>query len=127
MDQAAIKDWIAADDKTRRHKFSPARVRERLAKASAVPMIATQDWYSKLCEKYTHVTPKTKPNLHSDERPRCGGFFQQKGLDEALGRLAGILGFLTMLVCKFFKLDDLFREISTMLKGNKALGIIEDA
>jgi hypothetical protein len=75
---SAIKEWLAADDKTRRNKFSPARVRERLSKALVAPMIADQDWYSHLCEKYTHVTPDTKPNFHNDERPRCGGFFQKK-------------------------------------------------
>ena len=56
----AIKQWLAADDKARRNKFSPARVRERLAKTAVMPMIADADWYGTLCEKYTHVTPNTK-------------------------------------------------------------------
>jgi hypothetical protein len=127
VDQTAIKEWLEADEKTRRNKFSPARVRDRLSKTSVVPMIATQDWYSKLCEKYTHITPKTKPNFHNEERPMCGGFFQEKGLDEALGRLAAILGFLAMFVCKFFKFEDLFGEISSILRSDDALDIIEDA
>ncbi len=116
----AIKQWLAADDKARRNKFSPARVRERLAKTAVMPMIADADWYGTLCEKYTHVTPNTKPNFHNDERPRCGGFFQEKGLDEVLGNLATILGFLAMFVCRFFDFDDLFKEISSMLKDDAA-------
>ncbi len=116
----AIKQWLAADDKARRNKFSPARVRERLAKTAVMPMIADADWYGTLCEKYTHVTPNAKPNFHNDERPRCGGFFQEKGLDEVLGNLATILGFLAMFVCRFFDFDDLFKEISSMLKDDAA-------
>ena len=115
VEEGAMQEWLNSDDKTRRNKFSPARVRERVAKSALMPMVADYDWYSTLCEKYTHVTPKTKPNFHNEERPMCGGQFQQKGLDESLGRLAGILGILAMLICKHFQFDDLFADIKAML------------
>jgi hypothetical protein len=125
VEEGAIQEWLTADDKTRRNKFSPARVRERVRKNSVVPMIADGDWYSDLCEKYTHVTPKTKPNFHNQERPMCGGHFQLNGLDEALGQLATILGFLSMFVCKYFKFDDLFGEIKALLRGEDDLKMSE--
>ena len=121
FEEGAIQEWLKLNDKARRNKFSPGRVRDRLKKTGVVPMLVDDDWYSNLCEKYTHVTPKTRPNFHNDQQPMCGGFFQQKGLDEVLGRMAGVLGFLSMFVCRYFKLDDLFHDISSMLRAADSL------
>jgi hypothetical protein len=119
FEQNSMQEWLQADEKTRRNKFSPASVRKRLAKFDADAMIAYGDWYSDLCEKYTHVTPKTRPNFHNDKQPMCGGHFQSEGLDEVLGQLVMVLGALSMFICRYFKFDDLFQEISDMLKGGE--------
>jgi hypothetical protein len=126
FDPEALKEWLATDDKTRRNKFSPAAVRKLLSKSVNLPLIADEDWYSSMCEKYTHVSPKTKPNFHNVERPICGGLFQEKGLDEVLGRLAAVLGHLSLGICRSFNFNDLFDEISEMLIGDDEEGATQE-
>jgi hypothetical protein len=82
-----------------------------------MPVIVDGDWYSELCERYTHITPQTKPNFHNDERPLCGGMFQPKGLEKSLGQLVTAITALAMFICKYFKFDDLFKEITAALRG----------
>jgi hypothetical protein len=70
VDKDAIREWLSCDDRTRRRRFSPAEVRKALARDGNAFMIADDDWYSRLCEKYTHVNPQTKPNVHNAGRKR---------------------------------------------------------
>jgi hypothetical protein len=117
VEKGAIQEWLRADEKTRWNKFRPGKVRERLAKADVkLPLIADADWYSSLTEKYTHLSPKMRPNFHNEERPVCGGVFQPKGLNEVLGSLVAILMFLSMFICRYFQFDDLFEEITRMIR-----------
>ena len=73
-------------------------------------MYADKDWYSNFCEGYTHVTPKTRPNAHGSTA-NVGGVYQVDGIDKSLNELSTLLGFIAMIVCRYFKFDDLLREI----------------
>jgi len=112
VDKDALRRWLTADRQTRLQDFSPAKVRRLLATKAEPMMYADTDWYSSLCEKYTHVNPGTKPNLHNAEGlPHVGGVLQPAGLTNSLSELATVLGFVAMPVCKYFRFDDLFDEL----------------
>lgn len=116
VDKESFQKWINGDTQTRLREFGPAQVRKLIARQDAEHLYADKDWYSDLCERYTHVTPETKPNFHNDERATCGGRFQPAGLDKSLSELTTVLGILSMYVAKYFKFDDLFAELVEILK-----------
>ena len=111
IDKNAFSEWLSSDKKTRLQKFSPAKVRKILKEKGEVLMYADKDWYSNLCEKYVHVSPDTKPNMHNESMAVAGGIYQEKGLETSLNELSTIVCFTSMLICKYFDLDDLFRDI----------------
>ncbi len=112
IDKTAIKKWIASDKKTRLKEFGPAHVRTLLQQKAPELLIADTDWYSQFCELYTHVTPQTKPNVHNETGlAHAGGTFQPQGYASALDELATVLASVAMIVCRYFKFDDLFEEI----------------
>jgi hypothetical protein len=77
VDKNALREWLSADKRTRLRKFSPARVRSALKQEESAVLLADDDWYSRFCEAYTHITPQTKPNVHNDaNQPFVGGVFQ---------------------------------------------------
>src|SRR6266446_3806804 len=116
VDKEALREWLSSDAKTRLRKFSPAAVRGILELKGKELMYADKDWYSNLCESYTHVTPATKPNMHNDRAlAHVGGLYQSEGLAKSINELATVLGFIAMLICGYFKFDDLFTEISNHL------------
>jgi hypothetical protein len=119
VDSTAIKEWIKSDDKTRRNKFGPARVRAALEKCGVVHAYADADWYSDLCEKYVHVTPGTQPNKHDDTSGFVGGKYQEAGFKKALEGLTGITSVLALLICRYFKFDDLFDQIKRAAGSNE--------
>jgi len=83
--------------------------------------IADEDWYSRFCEGYTHITPHTKPGMHNAAgRGNAGGIFQLAGLGLALEELVTVLVSLAMMVCKFFKFDDLFDDLVHGFEGASA-------
>ncbi len=76
-------------------------------------MYADKDWYSSLCENYTHVNAGTKPNAHNDKSlPHAGGVLQPAGLERSLDELVAVLGFVAMPICRYFNFDDLFEELT---------------
>jgi hypothetical protein len=112
MEPGKIQEWVNADKATRLREFSPAKVRRLLG--DKVVMDAT--WYGNLCESFTHVTPQTKPNHHTEGlNGHCGGMFQEQGLESSLEQLLNTLGPISMMICKYFKYDDLFDEISELI------------
>ncbi len=112
IDKTAFNKWIASDKKTRLREFGPARVRTLLQQKAPELLIADSDWYSHFCESYTHATPHTKPNIDSETgRARVGGTFQPRRYATTLGELATVLASVALIVCRYFKLDDLFGEI----------------
>lgn len=117
-DKDALREWLASDLKTRLKKFSPAKVRELLKNTGQGCPHFGGDWYSELCEKYTHVNPSTKPNLHNDAgQAFVGGVYQREGLEKSLGELATVTGVTALFVCSYVKFDDLFAEISELVES----------
>lgn len=118
VDKDALKEWLGSDAKTRMTKFSPAKVRKLLEEKGRELMYADRDWYSQLCENYTHVHPGTAPNLHNKtNQAYVGGIFQEDGLWKAIGELATVLSFLSMIISRYFKFDDLFELLNSQIKG----------
>lgn len=72
-------------------------------------------WYRKMSEDYTHVTPGTKPNNHGGV-PFVGGKFDKDGMKKCFSAMLYVLVTLALFICRFFKFDDLFRELSKKLK-----------
>jgi hypothetical protein len=116
VDKESFRRWLSADSKSRRRDFSPVKVRLLLEKHSTIPMPVDEDWYSELCEKYSHVTPGTSPNMHSDDRlRRVGGMLQPHGLAECAGQLAMVLVPLALMVSRYVNLADTVAEIEAAL------------
>jgi hypothetical protein len=110
-DPEAIQEWINADAKTLRNKFRPAQVRKLLEDRNSQLMYATRKRYGDLSESYIHVTPQTKPNEHSG-RAWVGGAFQKEGAQKVFGELATVLCNIGLVTCRWFKFDDLFKELA---------------
>lgn len=116
IDKPAFGRWVASDKKARLTEFSPFKVRKRLEKAAPEMLIADDDWYSRFCESYTHATPHTRPNVHNgSNNAHVGGTFQATGYESVLGEVATLLASVAMLVCRYFKYDDLFAELQRMI------------
>lgn len=111
IDPTAIQEWINADAKTLKKKFKPADVRKLLEDRNSELMYATKEWYGDLSESYIHITPQTKPNQHSG-RAWVGGAFQKEGAQKVFGELATVLCNIGLVTCKWFKFDDLFKELA---------------
>ncbi len=123
VDKEALKQWLNSDKKTRLKMFSPSAIRKALERQEPQLILATDDWYARFCESYTHVTPQTKPNMHNTYgRAHVGGVYQEQGLDAALSELATVLTSVAMIVCRYFKFSDLFDEISTLLRSARTEG-----
>ncbi len=116
VDKNALRDWLYSDKKTRLMKYSPVKVRQLLEKSGEWPVYIEHEWYSKICEKYTHITPSTRPNMHNEiGLATVGGVFQQQGMENALDELATLAGMTAMIICQYFNFDDLFAEIDSHL------------
>ena len=117
VNKEALRDWLASTPETRRKKFGPGKIRDMLRKNGAgFPILADTDWYSRLCESYTHVTPKTRPGAHGrDSKDWVGPVFQKQGADSSISELAGIIAPLAAMICAYFKFDDLFAEIESLI------------
>lgn len=118
VDSDAIREWLAADKKERLNKFGPTAIRKRLEPENM--LLVGQDWYSEFCEKYTHVTPVTKPNEHGEDGPMVGGVVGDEGTRKSIDQLTYVLSVTAILVCRFFDFDDLFSDIEKLLYQAKA-------
>jgi len=119
VDKNALSEWLASDKQTRIRKFGPVKIRALLKKHDPALLIATDDWYAEFCEKYTHVTPQTRPNLHAaTDQAHVGGAHNTKELQRVLGELSTIVGSVAMIVCKYADLDDLIDEIVRIVRKN---------
>ncbi len=118
IDKAALKEWLSSDKKTRLSKFSPSKIRKALERQEPALVLASEDWYAKFCEAYTHVTPQTKPNMHNSRgQAYVGGVYQAEGLNSTLEELATVLASVAMIVCGYFKFSDLLAEITAVVKS----------
>ncbi len=119
VDKNALREWLSSDKKTRLRKFSPSQVRKALEREQPTLLLANEDWYARFCETYSHVTPRTKPNMHNATgKGYAGGVYQPEGLRTTFGELATVLGAVALIVCGYFKFDDLFKEISGILDSD---------
>jgi len=117
VDKAALSEWLASDTRTRITKFSPAKIRKALEDKDSAVVIASSEWYSDFCEKYTHVTPQTRPNPHtSDGNGSVGGIHDANGLRKVIDELTPMVASVSILVCKYADLDDLHDEIVRIVR-----------
>ena len=114
VDKNSWKEWLEADKKKRMHKFSPAKIRKILEKHGSEYMYADKNWYSKFCEDYTHVHPKTKPNAHNT--PHIGGAVKSEGLSLSINELTNVIFYISIIVSKYAGLDDLFDDLANLVK-----------
>jgi len=110
-------EWLNADEKERKTKFSPLRVRMRLEEMEK-PLVATESWYKDYCERFTHVTPHTRPNQYDQSITGiAGGVLQKEGLDKSIGDLASISGSLALLIAHAFKFNDLWEALTYTIEN----------
>ena len=114
MTEGNIQEWIHSDKKTRLNKFSPAKVRKLIGEHA----IMDSEWYSNLCESYTHIIAKAKPNMHNEnDISICGGRMQAEGISKALGQLTEIVVAIALYICRYFQYEDLLEEIGSQING----------
>ncbi len=85
-------DWMSSDEQTIRTKFSPASVRKALKKeGSSVPI--NEKIYGNLSKRFNHISPSTRPELHSNmDRPVASGTFQESGIEKTVCYMAYFIG-----------------------------------
>ncbi len=117
FDKPQFRRWIESDDNTRKREFSPVKIRKIIEEKRGV-LIADSNWYGRFCQAYTHVTPKTVPGMYNPSgQGNAGGVYQSEGLSKTLEELANVLVPSAMFVCMYFKFDDLFQEIESLIKA----------
>ena len=92
------------------YPFGPAKVRAMLEQSGIVLM--DKEWYSDLCESYTHIKPQTRPNNYNeDKRNICGGIVQPIGVEKTVDQLGTVVSMIALFYCRYFELDDYFELI----------------
>lgn len=84
----AFSDWRSLEDKQRRDRYSPVKVRLAIeALGSSVPVDA--DRYAELSRRSVHVAPGNSPQRYNPVGiPTLGAFFQSPGVLVVLNELA---------------------------------------
>jgi hypothetical protein len=91
-DVNAFEKWKNSDGRTRMREFKPSMVRQALEKLNA-PIPVGKEIYKLLSERATHVTPNTRPELHSkSDHPFAGGYFQEDGVRICVAHIGFALG-----------------------------------
>ncbi len=115
-DPTLFRDWLVSDPETRKKIFSPYKIRMALENSGGI-QVADEEWYTRFCEGYTHISPTSNPGMHNETgRGFSGGVYQPKGLQLALDELVNVLVALALFVSRFFKFDDLFAELTHNLE-----------
>jgi hypothetical protein len=110
-DKTSFEAWLSASDEERIKRFKPVQIRILIERANGI-IVVDKDVYAELCKLATHITPKTVPNLHSDDqRPRVGGGFQEEGFNKALEKISELLFFSAIAFAKFTGHDELYEQI----------------
>jgi hypothetical protein len=91
-DAGAFERWKNSDDRVRMNDFKPSKVRQALEYLNAgIPVGKTI--YKTLSEHATHVTPNTRPELHSNsDHPFPGGTFQEDGVRMCIAHIGFAIG-----------------------------------
>ncbi|WP_143032408.1 hypothetical protein [Nitrosomonas sp. Nm33] len=91
-DVGAFERWRSSDDRARMRDFKPSEVRRTLEQLR-VPTLVGRDIYKVLSERATHVTPSTRPELHSNvDHPLAGGSFQEDGVRMCIAHIGFAVG-----------------------------------
>lgn len=114
----AIEEWKAADRLGRITRFSPVKIRERLAcLGELIPMDKTK--YESLCEWSTHPVPDMQPQKfnHAGKSMTGGIHFQAAGFLVVLNEMAIIESLLVFYAAKSCGVArDVFQEIGRACK-----------
>jgi hypothetical protein len=106
-DTGAFEQWRSSDDRTRMNKFKPSQVRAALEKLN-VPTPVDKGIYKVLSERATHVTPSTRPELHSNvDHPLAGGSFQEDGLRMCLVHIGLAIGMTALAATRLLNPEEL--------------------
>lgn len=106
---AALEEWSACSRQQRMQKFSPVKVRLRLAKTTGP--IVTEARYAALSERSSHVQPETRPQAHNILGiPTLGADVQAKGILVCLNEIALPLGVTATFGSYLLELDRNDRE-----------------
>jgi hypothetical protein len=101
---ARLEEWKSSDTKSRLKKFSPIHVRLALEQAG-VPMPLDKERYGRLSETATHISPRTRPQMHNVAGvPTLGALFQEMGALVALNELAWATGWAGLVGAKLMDL-----------------------
>lgn len=110
VDKEAHERWMQADKRTRLREFSPLKVR-LLLEAKNEPMYADKDWYSSLCEDYTHFHSRTIPNNHDEKSGNIGGVVQDEGMKKAIYELTNLSVHIALLIGNYTQMRDMLEEL----------------
>ncbi|HER8900607.1 TPA: hypothetical protein VMX41_001800 [Streptococcus pyogenes] len=122
-DASALESWKASDHDTRRKKFQPGMVRNRLKTLSKIGPPIDDHRYRKLCEVGTHPVPGFAPgHFNGTGRPVLGIIPQPAGIYASATELGYAVG---MAALPISKLLDMEADLRTAL-GNEALKLISD-
>ncbi|GJL78410.1 MAG: hypothetical protein NPINA01_13990 [Nitrospinaceae bacterium] len=89
-------DWKSSDQKTIRSKFNPGSVRKALdEKGLSIPI--DKKIYNDFSQRFVHVSPNTRPQLHSNmDRPVASGTFQKSGVENTVRYMAHLISQLAL-------------------------------
>ena len=92
----SLNEWYTQSERQRIRNFTPAKVRKRLSH-SPLEMPISREYYSKMCEIGTHVSPSTKPQGHNVlDTGLVGGFVVKEQAIAVLNDLAKNLSWLAI-------------------------------
>jgi hypothetical protein len=118
QDENTLKNWLSATPSERIKKFGPKKIRDMLKKKGVLPLPADDEWYGRYCENYTHVSPKTRPGSHGrDGKDWVGPVYQPNGMSNTIKELVMFLSIVAMMICAFFKFEDLMQELDKLTKA----------
>ena len=108
--------WLNADDKTRRAKFSPIKVRILLDQHKETgSLIMNQEWYGDLSSKFGHIRPDVMPNMHGKNTAVAGGLYQENGVKKAIENLAMVSLPIAMMLSKRLDFEDFTEELRLLI------------
>jgi len=112
-DHTSFEEWVDSDKQTRIKKFSPAKVRMLVEKAGGI-LLMNQELYSELCEEYTHLIPKVRPNNYDHDRNVCGGLAQKNGFEQSITLLGNLVFMLALFFCRHSGLENEFNKLEKL-------------
>lgn len=108
-----FEQWMGSDKSQRIKQFSPRKVRDMLDEKN---LVMGQEWYSELCESYSHITPHTAPNNYDLKKNACGGIVQKDGALNALCQLMRVTISVALDLCQYSSLDDIYEELQVSIR-----------